>query len=139
MYNNTGVKREQYGNTNQILLDVGNQSSISIVVDESVGVSRTDGKKIAKAGTILVGSLEDRTTPFVEYSGTKSLSETTTTTTTYQDMGVLLHDVDVTLGDNNGTFLMFGFVNTNRLESDVKAKITDDVKAKLTMIRFAAG
>ena len=33
-------------------------------------------------------------------------------------VGVLLHDVDVTDGDDNGTLLIFGFVNINRI-SDV--------------------
>lgn len=38
--------------------------------------------------------------------------------------GVLLHDVDVTAGDNNGTLLIFGFVNINRLDTDVQTAIT---------------
>lgn len=38
--------------------------------------------------------------------------------------GVLLHDVDVTAGDNNGTLLIFGFVNINRLDADVQTAIT---------------
>lgn len=32
-------------------------------------------------------------------------------------VGVLLHDVDVTAGDDNGTLLIFGFVNINRLDT----------------------
>jgi len=38
--------------------------------------------------------------------------------------GVLLHDVDVTNGNNNGTALLFGFVNVNRIEAEVQALIT---------------
>lgn len=38
--------------------------------------------------------------------------------------GVLLHDVDVTDGDDNGTLLIFGFVNINRLDADVQTAIT---------------
>lgn len=38
--------------------------------------------------------------------------------------GVLLHDVDVTAGDDNGTLLIFGFVNINRLDADVQTAIT---------------
>lgn len=38
--------------------------------------------------------------------------------------GVLLHDVDVTAGDNNGTLLIFGFVNINRLDTDAATAIT---------------
>ena len=36
---------------------------------------------------------------------------------------VLLHDVDVTTGNANGTALIFGFVNVNRVEADVAAVI----------------
>ena len=39
-------------------------------------------------------------------------------------VGVLLHDVDVTDGDDNGTLLIFGFVNINRLDADVQTAIT---------------
>lgn len=38
--------------------------------------------------------------------------------------GVLLHDVDVTDGDDNGTLLIFGFVNIDRLDADVQTAIT---------------
>ena len=36
---------------------------------------------------------------------------------------VLLHNVDVTEGAANGTALIWGFVNKNRVESDVLALI----------------
>lgn len=53
-------------------------------------------------------------------------------------VGVLLHDVDVTAGNANGTLLIFGFVNTQRVDSSVKAMITGPVKkalnAKVTFI-----
>lgn len=41
---------------------------------------------------------------------------------------VLLHNVDVTDGTKNGTALLFGFVNYNRLESDVQALVTPGTK-----------
>ena len=53
-------------------------------------------------------------------------------------MGILLHDVDVTVDDNNGAILLFGFVNTNMIDSTTKAKITADVEKALPMIKFAA-
>lgn len=90
---------------NQILFDVMNKKSVSIIVDASIGVVDTDtGKKIVKAGTLLAGDLTDRTQPFGS-------------TGTVQ--GVLMHDVDVTLGDENGTLLIWGFVNLDRLEESV--------------------
>ena len=53
-------------------------------------------------------------------------------------VGVLLHDVDVTTGDANGTLLLFGFVNTNRIDEKTKAKLTDIVKKAMPMIKFVA-
>lgn len=41
---------------------------------------------------------------------------------------VLLHNVDVTDGTKNGTALLFGFVNYNRLESDVQELVTPGTK-----------
>lgn len=124
MLNNAGVKHEKYGNINQILFAVQHQVSVGVVVSSELGVN-VNGKKIVKAGTPLSGSLDDRTTPF-----TAGAAETV--------QGVLLHDVDVTIGDNNGTLLIFGFVNTNRVDEDVKALITEDIKGALPMIKFMA-
>lgn len=127
MLNNTAVKKEKFGSGNQILFAVEHQVSMGIVVDETVGV--TEGtKKIAKAGTPLTGDLDARETAFTA----------ATTSTDSNAIGILLHDVDVTVGDNNGAILLFGFVNTNRIDSTTKAKITADVKKALPMIKFAA-
>lgn len=41
---------------------------------------------------------------------------------------VLLHNVNVTDGTKNGTALLFGFVNYNRLEADVQALVTPGIK-----------
>ena len=124
MFNNTGVKTEKFGNTNQILFAVEHQVSMGIVVDQTVGVEES-GRKIAKAGTPLTGDLDARTTAFTEGSDANAI-------------GVLLHDVDVTAGDSNGAILLFGFVNTNRIDETTKAKLTTNVKAKMPMIKFVA-
>lgn len=127
MLNNAGVKKETYGSGKQILFAVEHQVSMGIVVDQSVGV--TEGtKKIAKAGTPLTGNLDARGTVFTA----------ATTSTDSNAVGILLHDVDVTVDDNNGAILLFGFVNTNMIDSTTKAKITADVKKALPMIMFAA-
>lgn len=127
MLNNTGIKKETYGSGKQILFAVEHQVSMGIIVDQSVGV--TEGtKKIAKAGTPLTGNLDARGTAFTA----------ATTSTDSNAVGILLHDVDVTVDDNNGAILLFGFVNTNMIDGTTKAKITADVKKALPMIRFAA-
>lgn len=127
MFNNTGIKKESYGSGNQILFAVEHQVSMGVIVDQSVGVQQ-GSKKIAKAGTPLTGDLDNRTTAFTA----------ATTSTNSNAVGVLLHDVDVTVADNNGAILLFGFVNTNRIDETTKAKITADVKKALPMIKFAA-
>ena len=128
MLNNTGVKKENYVSGNQILFAVEHQVSMGIVVDKTVGVA--EGKrKIAKAGTPITGNLDERGTAF---------TAATTTSGASNAVGVLLHDVDVTVDDNNGVILLFGFVNTNRIDETTKAKITEDVKKALPMIKFVA-
>lgn len=128
MFNNTGIKKESYGNRNQILFATQHQVSVGIVVDDAAGVA-VGSKKIVKAGTPLAGSLDARETAFTAATGSGANNNA---------VGILLHDVDVTEGDNNGTLLIFGFVNTNRIDETTRGKITADVKAKLPMIQFMA-
>lgn len=42
-----------------------------------------------------------------------------------EPVGVLLHDVDVTEYNDNGTLLIFGFVNINRLDTDTAAALLE--------------
>ena len=51
-----------------------------------------------------------------------------TASVTVNANAVLLHNVDVTDGTKNGTALLFGFVNYNRLESDVQELVTPGTK-----------
>ena len=117
MLNESGIKKVTYGSSDQILANVDLQASVGIVVASSLGVE-SDGKKIVKAGTPVTGSLDARTTPF-------------TAATEIAVAGILLHDVDVTSGNANGTLLIFGFVNTNRLTAEVKTLLTDAIKKLL--------
>lgn len=130
MLNQTGVRKETYGNTNQILFAVEHQVSMGVVVSKALGVAEGT-KKVVKAGTPLTGNLDARTTAFT--------AATAGSPTEASDaVGVLLHDVDVTTGDANGTLLLFGFVNTNRIDATTKAKLTDTVKKAMPMIKFVA-
>lgn len=76
----------------------------------------------------MAGSLDARTTAFTK----------ATTGSGSNAVGVLLHDVDVTAGDANGTLLIFGFVNKNRIDETTRALITADVQTALPMIKFVA-
>lgn len=131
MFNQTGIKTEKYGNITQILKNVELQESVGIVVDDSVATADSLGRKIVKAGTPLTGNLDNRTTAFTAASAGDISNPSNA-------VGVLLHDVDVTTGDANGTLLIFGFVNTNRIDTTTKAKITEQVKKALPMIKFIA-
>jgi hypothetical protein len=125
MLNQTGIKKETYGSTNQILFNVEPQVSVGIVVDDSVQATANSlGKKIVKAGTPLTGDLTNRLTPFTAAKA-GSASEAS------DAVGVLLHDVDVTTGDANGTLLIFGFVNLDRIDETTQGKLTSYVKAAL--------
>lgn len=129
MLNNTGFRRETFGNRTQILFAIDHQVSMSIVVDETAGTTGADGKKIVKAGTPLTGDLDDRTTAFKK-------ATTDETKKTSNAVGILLHDVDVTSGDNNGSLLIFGFVNQNRIDTTTQALLTSEVAAALPMIKI---
>jgi len=114
MPNNSGIQRTDYGVRNQILADVGNQSAVGCIVGDTLGVT-VGNRKIAKAGTPLRMDLQNTQTPAVLATASVAM------------VGVLLHDVDVTDGSNNGTALLFGFVNLNMVDADVQALIATAV------------
>lgn len=119
MLNRTGIKKETLAGPVQILFNVQNQMSVGIRVDDAYFVTR-DGRKIVPAGTPLSGSLEARNTAFV-----KAVDTTNPAT------GVLLHDVDVTDGEANGTLLIWGFVDLNKVDTATAALITANRKTEL--------
>lgn len=119
MLNQSGIKKETAGAPTQILFNVQNQMSVSIQVAKAAGVAE-GGKTIVKAGTPLNGDLTARGTAFVAAADN-----------TAPAVGVLLHDVDVTSGPANGTLLIWGFVNLNRVDSATATKITANRKTEL--------
>lgn len=125
-FNRTGVKREVFSDVEQILLDPALKYTMGIVVDQTVGTEDSSTKKkIVKAGTPLTGNLDARTTPFTAANADGS-----------DVVGVLLHDVDVTVGDANGEIVIFGFINMNRIDTTTQAKINTTIQGKLPMIKF---
>lgn len=126
--NNSGIKTQKLGAPKQILLNPDLQFSVGIVVSNAEFVTE-GGKKLVKAGTPMVGNLDARTTAFTVVGGSDA----------NKVQGVLLHDVDVTDGNANGTLLIMGFVNTNRIDSTTKTKISESVKAAIPTVKFIAG
>lgn len=125
MLNRSGISTNTYGATKQILANVDLQSSVGCIVPQSLGVT-VGSKKIAKAGTPIQIDLLNLQTVAKKADASTALN------------AVLLHDVDVTAGNANGTALVFGFVNVNRVDSDVAAAITtaNGAAAKSPLVVF---
>lgn len=121
MLNRDGVRKYSYNNVRQILANVEFQESVGCIVPQKLGVEVTaNGKtrKIAKAGTPVSINLEDINDP-VEAPKAASGGDPAVPMN-----AVLLHDVDVTDGAANGTACIFGFINLNRLDDDVKTAVS---------------
>lgn len=113
MLNREGIRTKKYGVPIQILANVEHQYSVGCRVPDSLAEDVGDGLKFAKAGTPINIDLLDTSKNVTSASGTCN--------------AVLLHNVDFTNvktgGAANGTALVFGFVNLNRLEEDVQTKL----------------
>ena len=116
MLNRSGISKTTMTAPRQILANVELQSSVGCIVPQALGVE-VGSKKIAKAGTPIKVDLMNLQTAVAKADGTTAMN------------AVLLHDVDVTNGNANGTALIFGFVNVNRVESDVATAITTAIGA----------
>lgn len=116
MLNRSGVSKETYTAPVQILANVDLQASVGCIVPQSLGVT-VGSKTIAKAGTPIKIDLLNLQNAVVKADKTTAFN------------AVLLHDVDVTAGNANGTALYAGVVNVNRVESDVATAITTALTA----------
>ena len=129
MLNNTGIKTEKYGATNQILFAVEHQVSMGEKKKKNLGVT-VGTKKIVKAGTPLKGSLLNRDEAFTVGAKDDAV------------VGIAEHDVDVTAGTANGGIIVFGFIDESKLDTDVVTLLdtantdTTKLRDKLTKITF---
>lgn len=113
MFNRSGISKVSGAGPVQILANVELQESVGCIVSQAiVPDADAEGKKIAKAGTPIRIDYMNLQTPAVAASSSSKMN------------AVLLHDVDVTSGNANGTALIFGFVNVNRVDSTTAGKIT---------------
>lgn len=119
------VKKTSYTTPKSILIAPELAYSIPVIVGNTGISAGEDGRKIIKAGSAVGG------TTSVLTNRQTALQKTTTAT---QAQGVLLHDLDVTDGDANGTMLVFGFVDLNKIDTD--AQPASDVQTALTKITF---
>ncbi len=121
-----GIKRIKTTNVKQILANTEHQYSVGAIIGDA-GVSAVNGKKIVKAGTAVGGA-------------TSTLEDSTAVLTVVTDdtvQGVVLHDVDVTDGNANGTLLIWGFVNEYRLDESVEvpAAVKTALDGKVTFMK----
>lgn len=117
MLNRDGISKTTMTAPKQILANVELQSSVGCIVPKELGVA-VGNKTIAKAGTPISINLTNLQQvvkkPTAAAEGVSAVPMN----------AVLLHDVDVSNGNANGTALVFGFINIARLDSDVVSAVT---------------
>lgn len=135
MFNQTGIHSEKLAGPVQILYNVQNQVAVPILVDSTMASVTVDGRKVVKAGTPLAGDLTNRSTPFKAPAAAVGGSNPVPASPA---VGVLVHDVDITNGNANGSLLIWGFVNLNRLDTATQTLATnaaEDLAGKVWMLR----
>lgn len=120
------VKSLEFGNDKQILVAPELAFTIGCLVTNTGISANAEGKKIIKAGTPVGGGdvLVNRQTVLAQNAESP--------------VGVLLHDVDVTAGQENATLVVEGIVDIEKLDADVKS-LVESAKAKLTKVTFISG
>lgn len=126
MFNNSGIKKTTGYNITQILFDVDNQKSVGVVVASAnkANGEAVNGHTILRAGTPLTGKLTTRETAFTAANADGT-----------DVVGILLHDVDLgPVGSEtnaNGTLLIWGFVNLDRVGTKATSLLVDAVQKAL--------
>ena len=98
MLNRSGITKIDYATPKQILADPSLQFSIGCLVPTNIGNS--------KAGTPI----------HVDLNNINTACKKVDNSTVFAN-AVLLHDVDVSNGQANGTALIFGFVDLNKVDT----------------------
>ena len=121
------IKKESYEQFGKSILVADSLAfSIGAVISNATISAGADGRKIIKAGTPVAGDILKRNTAFTKGSEADAVA-------------ILLHDVDVTEGNANGTILISGYVDYDKLDTDVQALVTSALVAKLPKITFISG
>lgn len=121
------IKKQDYGQMGKSILVADSLAfSIGAVISNSTIEADEDGRKIIKAGTPVAGDILKRNTAFTKGSNSDAVA-------------ILLHDVDVTAGNANGTILISGYVDYDKLDTDVQALVTNALVARLPKITFISG
>jgi hypothetical protein len=113
------AKVETFGATKQVLGFVANKVALGVLVSDEGVTADSFGHKVIPAGTPVGG---ETSTLADEQAVLKVVADGTA-------QGVLEHEVDVTAGQGNGTLVINGYINENRLPDGVA--ITDETRTAL--------
>ena len=130
MLNQSGVTKTTGMARKTILFDTQLRFALPVMISNNGVSADENGKKIVKAGTPIAGSLTDRDTAFTV---AKDSGEGTKTSNA---VGILEHDVDVTAGNANGSCIIFGFIDVDKLDASVVELLTDAAKSNLKNVQF---
>lgn len=122
MLNKSGIIKADYATPKQILADPSLQFSVGCLVPTNIGNT--------KAGTPINVDLSNINVACKKVDNTAIFAN-----------AVLLHDVDVSNGQTNGTALIFGFVDLNKIDATtqglLKTALSEDGATKLiTLVNY---
>lgn len=122
MLNKSGITKTDYATPKQILADPSLQFSVGCLVPADIGNT--------KAGTPI----------YVDLSNINVACKKVDNTATFAN-AVLLHDVDVSNGQTNGTALIFGFVDLNKVDTTTQTLLktalsTDGATKLITLVNY---
>lgn len=123
------MKSTKYGADKNILIAPELAHTVGCIVGNTGVEANSEGRKIIKAGTPVGGTVDvlvDRQTV---------LTTCNTAENGANAQGLLLHEVDVTEGDENATLIVAGVVDTAKLD----VTIVDAAKNALTKIILQKG
>lgn len=122
MLNKSGIIKTDYATPKQILADPSLQFSVGCLVPADIGNT--------KAGTPI----------YVDLSNINVACKKVDNTATFAN-AVLLHDVDVSNGQTNGTALIFGFVDLNKVDTTTQTLLktalsTNGATKLITLVNY---
>ncbi|MGM0214961.1 hypothetical protein [Enterococcus sp. AZ109] len=118
-------------NIKQILANATLYQAFGAQIKADGVVADASGRKIIPAGTPVGGSDNFLADEMAELKVTNTAGDAPST------QGVLLYEVDVTNGPANGTVVVFGFVNENRLDTalTVESGAKTALAGKVTFVK----
>lgn len=124
MLNQSGVTVVSAGTSKTMLVDTKTFFALPCKVANTGVTAGSDGRKVVKMGTPLYGNLEARDTAFTISGGAND-----------NPIGILEHDVDVTAGAANASIVIFGLIDTSKLETAVATALASATPAHIILCK----